>query len=167
MKILGIDPGTRIVGFGLIERVGNSRFAAVEYGNIKIDKNLRFSDKLKYIYNNVSELIKRTQPDITAVEEVFVSNNAKTTLRLGHARGVIILAAAQAGISVEEYAPREVKQAVVGFGNASKSQIQHMVIRILELTDTGLQEDTADSLAVALCCGLRGLRDVKIPEKKQ
>ncbi|MCD6116863.1 crossover junction endodeoxyribonuclease RuvC [bacterium] len=165
MKILGIDPGTRIVGYGLISPTGNF-FSVEEFGYFKIDKKLQFYEKLKLIFDDISDLIARTSPDVAAVEEAFVSQNAKTALRLGHARGVIMLAAANAGMVVAEYSPREIKQAVLGFGNASKQQIQKIVVQLLKISENEIQEDAADGLAVALCHGMRSEREKKYPEMK-
>jgi len=154
LQVLGIDPGTRSVGFGLIE-TEKGHCQALEYGNFCIDTKLSFPLKLKQIHMYFEGMLDRCQPDVVAVEEVFVSQNAKTTLRLGHARGVIILAAVEKDIPIAEYAPREIKKAIVGSGSASKSQIQWMTSQILKINKESLQEDAADGLAVALCHGLR------------
>ena len=154
MLVLGIDPGTRFIGHGLIcvER-GNCR--AVDYGFFRVNSKLAFPQRLKQIHEVVSDLLDKSKPDSMAVEEVYVSKNAKTTLRMGHARGVILLAAVERGIPVAEYAPREIKQAVLGRGGASKDQVQWMISQMLNIQTDGLQEDAADGLAVALCHGLR------------
>jgi crossover junction endodeoxyribonuclease RuvC len=152
--VLGIDPGTRYVGWGLIH-VSRGVFRAVDYGYFEVDKDTEFSDKLYRIYTFIFELLSQWCPDVVAVEEVYVSQNAKTTLRLGHTRGVILLAAVQRGIRIFEYAPREVKQAVFGCGSATKDQIQWMLVRLLALPKEKIQEDAADGLAVALCHSLR------------
>lgn len=154
MQVLGIDPGTQSVGFGLVEaKKGN--YQALEYGNFFIDKKLSFPQKLKQIHMYFEGMLERCRPDVVAVEEVFVSQNAKTTLKLGHARGVILLAAVEKNIPIVEYAPREIKKAIVGNGGASKSQIQWMTSQMLKINKDALQEDAADGLAVALCHGLR------------
>ncbi len=152
--ILGIDPGTTLIGYGLID-FENDKPRTVDCGVIRIHKKYAFQIQLQQIYQEITTLLEQTNPQVVAVEEVYVSQNAKTTLRLGHARGVILLAAVNLGISVTEFAPREVKQAVCGNGNASKQQIQWMVANLLHLDATGLSEDAADAMAVALCCGLR------------
>ncbi len=152
--VLGIDPGTRFVGYGVI-RVEGNRFEAVDYGHFRVDPKLTFPLRLKQIHEDVSELIDKVNPDEVAVEEVFVSQNAKTTLKLGHARGVILLAAVHRGLPIAEYAPREIKQAVSGRGGATKVQVQWMMTQMLGLPKETLQEDAADGLAVALCHGLR------------
>lgn len=152
--VLGIDPGTHFVGYGVV-RVEGGEGEAVDYGFFRVDGKLPFPQKLQQIHAVVSDLLDRVSPDAMAVEEVYVSRNAKATLRLGHARGVILLAAVERGIPVAEYAVREVKQAVVGKGGASKDQVQWMMQKILHLDDEKLTEDAADGLAVALCHGLR------------
>ena len=152
--ILGIDPGTRHVGYGVI-RMRNRDGDALDFGCFRIDITPPFSSRLKEIHESIRSLIQNVKPDLVAVEEVFVSQNAKTTLKLGHARGVILLAAVLEGVPVAEYAPREIKQAVVGNGNASKKQVQWMIRQLFHLGSKPLAEDAADALAVALCHGLR------------
>jgi len=152
--VLGIDPGTRHVGYGLI-RMRKRDGEALDFGCFDIDAALPFPGRLKQIHESIRSLIQKAQPDMVAVEEVFVSQNAKTTLKLGHARGVILLAAALEGVPVAEYAPREIKQAVIGKGNASKHQMQWMIRQTFHLDSNSLAEDAADALAVALCHGLR------------
>ena len=152
--VLGIDPGTRTIGWGLI-CVINKTCHAVDHGYFEVSKKLSFPEKLHRIHSFIVDLLNRLQPEVVAVEEVYVSQNAKTTLRLGHARGVILLAAVEYGVEIFEYAPREIKQAVFGNGSATKSQVQWMLFKLLELPEQGLQEDEADGLAVAVCHGLR------------
>lgn len=154
MLILGIDPGTQLIGYGLV-RIEQDRYKALNHGRIQIDKELLFPNRLNRIYHSVSVLLEDMKPDVMAVEEVYVTSNAKTTLRLGHARGVILLASVEKGIAVAEYAPREVKQAIVGNGAASKNQVQWMINQMLNLDQERITEDEADALAVALCHGLR------------
>ncbi|MBN2416498.1 crossover junction endodeoxyribonuclease RuvC [bacterium] len=154
MRVLGIDPGTRLVGYGLVSADGN-RYRAQEYGVVTVESGLPFPEKLLCIYNEISSLIERLHPDAAAVEETYVTQNAKTTLRLGHARGVILLALAGKGLPVGEYAPRSVKQAVSGRGNASKEQVQWMVTQILGLQGAVIAEDASDALAISLCHLLR------------
>jgi crossover junction endodeoxyribonuclease RuvC len=152
--ILGIDPGTALIGYGLLE-FENDKPKAVDCGVIRINKKHAFQIQLQKIYQEITNLLKKTNPQVVAIEEVYVSQNAKTTLRLGHARGVILLAVVNQGIPISEYAPREVKQAVCGNGNASKQQIQWMVASMLHLDRNVLSEDAADAIAAALCYGLR------------
>ena len=154
MRVLGIDPGLHIVGYGLVN-VEQGSYCAEDFGIMKTSPKTPFIQRLKEIHEFMSGLVERIRPDIMAVEEVYVSQNAKTSLRLGHTRGVIILAAIQRGIDVAEYAPREVKQAVLGQGAGSKEQIKWMMSQMLKLDIDDLCEDSADGLAVALCHGLR------------
>jgi crossover junction endodeoxyribonuclease RuvC len=159
LLVLGIDPGTLRIGYGLIKSE-TGRFHSVISGLIEIEKELLFPNRLNRIYHGVSDLLERNLPDVVAVEEVYVTSNAKTTLRLGHARGVILLAVVEKGIPLAEYAPRAVKQSVVGNGAAGKGQVEWMVRQILGLGSNILCEDESDALAVALCHGLRAGRSV-------
>jgi crossover junction endodeoxyribonuclease RuvC len=152
--VLGIDPGTRCIGWGLIHVIEKA-FRSVDHGFYQVNNKLSFPDKLHRIHTFISDLLNRLHPEVVAVEEVYVSQNAKTTLRLGHARGVILLAAVEHGVEIFEYAPREIKQAVFGRGSATKDQVQWMLFRLLDIPQQELQEDEADGLAVALCHGLR------------
>lgn len=152
VRILGVDPGLQITGYGIIESDGrSSRF--IDSGNIRASKtkaNIGMPKRLGLIFSKLSEVIKQYQPDELAIEEIFISRNASSALKLGHARGAAISAAVQCEIPVSEYSARSVKQAVVGNGAANKDQIQHMVLRLLALRGA-LQADEADALAVALC----------------
>ena len=148
MRILGIDPGSRFTGFGIIE-VNGDRAIAVSHGVIKAGTG-EFPERLGIIFTGIRDLIDEHQPAEVAVEAVFVSRNASTALKLGQARGAAICAAISLGLPVSEYAPRSVKQAIVGRGGADKVQVQHMVMVLLQLQEK-LQEDAADALAVALC----------------
>lgn len=154
MRVLGIDPGIQRMGYGLIE-AQNDRYMVVECGQIQIPPSSEFAIRLKTIHETVEQLIQRFRPEAVVIEETYVTNNAKTTLRLGHARGVILLAVVEHSIQVFEYAPREIKQAIVGNGSASKSQVQWMVSQILSIDPKSLTEDAADALAVALCHSFR------------
>jgi len=154
LRVLGIDPGTQTVGFGFIE-MRSGRCVHSEYGEIRMPKDQAFPQRLKRIHDSILELIDRMRPDAVSVEETYVTSNAKTTLRLGHARGVILLAAVQRGVTVAEYAPKEIKMAVLGRGGAGKSQIQWMVCQLLKLEPSGISEDAADALAAALCHAFR------------
>ncbi len=148
MRILGIDPGSRLTGFGIIE-VNGDQAIAVQHGVIKAGTG-EFPERLGIIFTGIRDLIDEHQPAEVAVEAVFVSRNASTALKLGQARGAAICAAISLGLPVSEYAPRSVKQAIVGRGGADKVQVQHMVMVLLQLQEK-LQEDAADALAVALC----------------
>lgn len=148
MRILGIDPGSRRTGFGIIEIQGD-RATAVHFGVIKAG-NGEFTERLGIIFNGIRELIAEYQPREAAVESVFMSHNAASALKLGQARGAAICAVIDAGLPAAEYSPRSVKQAIVGRGAADKQQVQHMVRVLLGLSESP-QEDAADALAVALC----------------
>lgn len=148
MRILGIDPGSRLTGYGIIDASGD-RTVAVKFGVIKAG-NGEFAGRLGIIFNELRELIAQYQPAEAAVESVFVSKNAASAIKLGQARGAAMCAAIAAGLTVAEYSPRSVKQAIVGRGAADKVQIQHMVRVLLGLFEPP-QEDAADALAVALC----------------
>lgn len=156
--ILGIDPGSRATGYGVISwKSKTARF--IEAGVIRPNPGLNFAKRLERIYSGLMEVIARNNPTVSAVEGVFQSVNARTALLLGHARGVGILAAVHGGLLVFEYSPMAVKQAVVGYGRAEKSQVQHMVQMLLKLSKRPAQ-DAADALAVAIChahsSGIRG-----------
>jgi len=148
MRILGIDPGSRFTGFGIIE-VSGDRTLAVKHGVIKAGSG-EFPERLGIIFSGISELIEEYQPEEFAIETVFMSHNASSALKLGQARGAAICAEVAAKLPVSEYAPRLIKQAIVGRGGADKVQVQHMVGILLQLKDK-LAEDAADALAVALC----------------
>ncbi len=148
MLILGIDPGSRITGYGLIN-VNGARNEYVASGCIRIQGDL-LAERLQQVYAGISEIITRYSPQEMAIEQVFMARNADSALKLGQARGVAIVAGANAGLPVAEYAARKVKQSVVGNGGADKSQVQVMVAHLLKLP--GLpQADAADALAIALC----------------
>jgi len=148
MRILGIDPGSRKTGFGIIDAEGD-RATVVHQGVIEAGGG-EFTERLGLIFNGIRELIGEFQPDEAAVETVFVSHNASSAIKLGQARGAAISAAIAGGVPVAEYSPRSVKQAIVGRGAADKVQVQHMVRVLLGLRETP-REDAADALAVALC----------------
>lgn len=146
---LGIDPGTAILGYGVI--VGESQPELVDVGVLETSPTTPMPQRLVALYDGLQALISQHQPDVMAVEQLFFSRNVTTAIAVGQARGVALLAAAQAGISVSEYSPSEVKHAVVGYGKADKRQIQEMVRLILNLRDLPQPDDAADALAVALC----------------
>ena len=156
-RILGIDPGSRLTGFGVLDFVGD-KATYVTSGSIA-SANGDFADRLKLIFLSVSEIVAEYRPGVVAIESVFVSKNAGSALKLGHARSAAICATFEYNVDVFEYAPREIKKAVVGTGSASKEQIQHMVVAMLNLQATPAP-DAADALATALCHGHRcGLAD--------
>tara|TARA_B100000989_G_scaffold297827_1_gene284853 strand:- start:4548 stop:5045 length:498 start_codon:yes stop_codon:yes gene_type:complete len=146
--ILGIDPGSRITGYGVIQLDGN-RHLYVTSGCIKVTGD-DLDQRLHQVFTGIAEVVHTYQPMEAAIEQVFMHQNPNSALKLGQARGAAIVAAANAGMSVAEYSARQVKQAVVGYGAAKKDQVQHMVKTLLNLSGTP-QVDAADALAVALC----------------
>ena len=148
-RILGIDPGSRATGYGVIEKRGNRLFY-VTCGVIRLGSKYSFTDRLKIIFDGLCEVIASQKPTVAAVEDVFVAANPRTALKLGHARGVAVLAALHNGLKVHDYTPRMVKQAVVGYGNADKYQVQQMVRVLLQLS-AAPSADASDALAVAMC----------------
>ena len=146
--VLGIDPGSRVTGYGLIDVQGN-RLCFVTCGCIRTGGG-PFPSRLKKIFDELSQLVERYQPSQVAIEEVFVGRNAASALKLGQARGAAMAACLRFRLEVSEYSARQVKQAVVGAGAAQKGQVQHMVKALLGISDT-LAEDAADALAVAIC----------------
>ena len=150
MRILGIDPGYGITGFGIVEaQRGACRL--LRCGAITTPPNTDFNWRLGEIYNNMTELMQLAQADAVAIEELFFGNNVTTGIKVAQARGVILLAVQQAGVPVYEYKPMQVKQAVVGYGNASKHQVMDMTKRILNLPAVPKPDDAADAVAIALC----------------
>jgi len=148
--ILGIDPGSKYCGYGIIE-VQKNRIIAAGCDVIKIKQNLSFPEKLIVVYTEIKQIIAKYKPDIAVVESIFYGKNIKSAFILGHVRGVILLALAEQNITVSEYSPREIKKSVVGNGNASKEQVQYMVRKILNLNLENQSEDAMDALAIALC----------------
>jgi crossover junction endodeoxyribonuclease RuvC len=149
MIALGFDPGTARLGYGVIASEPDPR--AIDYGIIATDPNLPMPQRLVEIHDAVTELIQVFRPDAVAVERLFFAQNVTTAMTVGQARGVVLLAAAQRGLPVAEYAPSEVKQAVVGYGKADKRQIQEMVRIMLGLESVPQPDDAADALAIAIC----------------
>lgn len=149
MIALGIDPGTARLGYGVVDSEPSPH--AIDYGVIVTDAHASMPTRLLLIHSAVSELIERVQPDAVAVELLFFSQNVTTAMTVGQARGIVLLAAAQRGIDVAEYAPSEIKQAVVGYGKAGKAQMQEMVRIVLGLDVIPKPDDAADALAVAIC----------------
>lgn len=150
MLTLGIDPGTAVTGFGVVARRGPGAFALVECGVIRTTASAPLPVRLREIHEEVAALIARHQPHCVAVEDVFYARNVRTTLVLGHARGVVLLAAEQAGITIAEYPPAEIKKAVAGTGGATKAQVQYMVAQLLRLRAAPQPADAADGVAAAL-----------------
>ena len=149
MRILGIDPGTQITGYGIIEKQGQN-LIHIDNGGIFTDPKDLFASKLGTIFTGILELIEKHSPDAISIENIFYSKNVKSTIKLGHARGAAMVAAVSKNLEVFEYTPLVVKQAVVGYGRASKEQIQKMVKQLLKLPETTYY-DASDALAVAIC----------------
>ncbi|HMA58872.1 MAG TPA: crossover junction endodeoxyribonuclease RuvC [Halanaerobiales bacterium] len=152
MIILGIDPGLATTGYGVIKKKGNS-FELIAYDTIKTSPDQTDVDRLSNLYEELLLLIDKYEPEHIAVEELFFNKNVKTAIRVGQARGVILLAGSQKGIEVAEYTPLQVKQAVVGYGRASKNQVQQMVKALLNLDNIPKPDDAADALAISICHG--------------
>jgi len=148
--VLGIDPGSIVTGFGLVEQdEGDMRLVA--WGSVRTSSKAPLAERLNRIHAETVRMIDAHRPDEVAVEDVFQAKNVRSALKLGHARGVTLLAAAQAALPIFEYAPREVKQSVVGTGSATKLQVASMVDRLLGLSGQKLLEDESDAVAVAIC----------------
>jgi crossover junction endodeoxyribonuclease RuvC len=150
VRIFGIDPGSERTGYGCVETDG-SRHHIVVWGAISTSAGASFPDKLLLIHRQLSALIHDCRPDCVAIENLFHAVNVRSALKLGHARGVAMLAAVEAGVPVREYTPAEIKRAVVGYGRAEKHQVQHMVKLMLGLPAVPSPHDAADALAVAIC----------------
>ncbi len=149
MRILGIDPGSRVTGYGLIEKQG-TRLRHMDNGAINTCSSAPLPDRLQVIYQELVRVIVAYAPDAMAIEQIFMAKNAQSALKLGHARGAAMLAGVNAGLTVAEYSAIDVKKAVVGYGRADKSQVQQMVRMLLGLPEVA-QEDASDALAVAIC----------------
>jgi crossover junction endodeoxyribonuclease RuvC len=150
MRILGIDPGYAIVGWGVVDHRQN-KFRTVDYGAITTNTGVEFTRRLEEIYNDMTTLFARYQPDVMAIEKLFFNTNTTTAIMVAEARGCILLAARQAGVKVYEYTPLQVKQSVTGYGRAEKKQIQEMTRLLLGLQKIPKPDDTADALALAVC----------------
>lgn len=150
MRILGIDPGYALMGYGVIEKKGN-RFSVCDYGSISTEAGAPMPQRLKFLYSSLMDVIAEWQPEEAAIEELFYNTNAKTVINVGQARGVAVLACVNSGIEIAEYTPLQIKQALVGYGRAEKNQVQQMVKVLLHLAKVPKPDDTADALAVAVC----------------
>ena len=150
MRVFGIDPGSDCTGYGCVDAEG-ARHRMVLSGAIRTPATGSFPDKLLAIHRGLAALLAECRPDCVAIENLFYATNARSALRLGHARGVAMLAAVEAGVDIAEYTPAEVKRAVVGYGRAEKPQVQQMVKLLLGLTTLPTPHDAADALAVAIC----------------
>lgn len=169
MRVLGIDPGSRITGYGLVDQTGN-KLVHVDNGAIFTDSADDFPGRLKRIFDGLSEVIAQYKPDEVAIENIFFSTNVQSALKLGQARGAAIVAAVHANLPVAEYSALQVKQAVVGQGRAEKSQVQKMLKALLGLPEIA-QADASDALAVAVCHinshGLKLKTGVSVTAKRQ
>ncbi len=150
VRVMGIDPGSSTTGYGVIESDGR-RYELVECAGISTSAKSSFSERLLFISNKLQEVIERLTPQACAVEETFYAVNVKSALKLGHVRGVVLLAAARAGVEVFEYSPLEIKSALVGYGRAEKEQVQEMVRVLLKMKTPPQPLDASDALAVAIC----------------
>ena len=152
MRVLGIDPGSECTGWGVVEGDANGqRYSLVEFGAVRLKSSATFSSRLLKISQALNEVIARLSPDACAIEEAFLANNPKVTLKLGQVRGVALLAAECAALEIGEYSPRSIKLTVAGYGNAEKRQVQEMVRILLSLKSVPEPHDAADALAVAIC----------------
>ena len=149
MRVLGIDPGYAIVGWGVVEYIGN-RFAPIGYGAVITEKDTPFEQRLVEIYESVFDICKRYQPEALSIEKLYYQHNQTTVIGVAEARGVILLAAAQCGVPIYEYTPMQVKQAITGYGKAVKKQVQEMTRVLLHLPAVPKPDDTADALAMAI-----------------
>lgn len=150
MRIIGIDPGYAIVGFGIIE-YEKSRFTTINYGAITTPAGIDFNRRLEIIYADTCQVLDSCKPESLAIEKLYFQNNQKTAIDVAEARGVILLAAAQRHIEIHEYTPLEVKKSITGYGKAVKKQVQEMTRRVLHLNEIPKPDDTADALAIAVC----------------
>ncbi len=150
MTVIGIDPGYAIVGYGVL-RYENNRFTPLDYGAITTTAGMDFNDRLLFIYNEMTLLLRKHAPEAMAIEKLFFNTNQKTAIDVAQARGVILLAARQNNVEINEYTPLQVKQSVVGYGRAEKKQVQEMTRIILGFPKVIKPDDTADALAMAIC----------------
>ncbi|MCX7919729.1 MAG: crossover junction endodeoxyribonuclease RuvC [bacterium] len=151
MRILGIDPGLATLGFGVIDLQKNNQLQLVEFGCIRTTTQLSLPQRIEQIYRELTDILGKYSPEVVVVEELFFSKNVKTAVQIGEVRGVVLLTAVQHNLEVREYTPLQVKLAVVGYGRASKDQIQKMVKVLLRLPQIPKPDDAADALAVAIC----------------
>jgi crossover junction endodeoxyribonuclease RuvC len=151
VRVLGIDCGTEFTGYGIVDQPTDRDLAYVTCGTIKLSPKKPMADRLSQVHDTLRAVIAEFQPDMVAIEEVFYAVNAKSALKLGQVRGVAMFTAAACGLKVAEYAPLSIKSAVVGYGRAEKSQVQHMVTTLLRLSAPPESPDAADALAIAIC----------------
>lgn len=151
MAVIGIDPGTALTGYGIIEELPDQSLQVIDFGVIRTDSTDKPEIRLRKIFSQLNEILSLYELETGAVEKLFFQRNTRTAMSVGQARGVAILSLAEAGLSVSEYSPVEIKQAVVGYGKASKNQVQQMVKTLLNLQEIPKPDDAADALAVAIC----------------
>jgi len=154
MRVLGIDCGTEFTGYGVVETEETSHMLTLKYlcaGAVKLNKKDHTPVRLAQVYGELTALMQLWQPEVVAIEDVFFAANAKSVFKLGHVRGVAMLAAANCGLPVAEYAPLTIKSSVVGYGLAAKEQVQYMVVKLLKLEVAPQSPDAADALAIAIC----------------
>lgn len=175
MRILGIDPGYAIVGWGVLD-YNAGRFTVVEYGAITTEAGTPMPQRLREVFQGLEYIIEKHQPAVMAIEQLFFTTNQKTAIAVAQARGVTLLAAEQGHLGIYEYTPLQVKQSVVGYGKAEKSQVMEMTRRILNLQSLPKPDDTADALAIAICHahssgsligGMNALEKALLKEKKE
>ena len=165
MRIIGIDPGYAIVGVGVVDYVKN-KFYPVKFGAVDTPAGTPFEERLRIIYDTVKEVIAETKPECMSIERLYFNSNQKTAIDVAEARGVILLAAIQAGIPIFEYTPLQIKQSLVGYGRAEKHQVQIMVRDTLRLESVPKPDDTADALAIAICHAQYGGTALKLSLRK-
>lgn len=150
MKVLGIDPGSETLGWGVVEGE-NLKYRLVDFGTVKSDRKDKFSKRLLKIFDGVADIIWKFQPEVLSIEEAFYAVNVNVAMKLGQVRGIVMLAGEKAGLEIAEYSPRLIKQTVVGYGNAEKHQVQEMVRLLLKMKAAPQPHDAADALAIAIC----------------
>lgn len=150
MRVLGIDPGSETLGWGVVEGIG-SKYSPVDFGTVRSSPRIAFSKRILKAYDGVAEVIDKFEPDAMSIEEAFYAVNAGVAIKLGQIRGAMLLLAEQKGLEIAEYSPRLIKQTVVGYGNAEKHQVQEMVRLLLKMKTVPEPHDAADALAIAIC----------------
>lgn len=150
MLVLGIDPGTAITGYGLVKEHANGVLEAIAYGVVRTPARTPMPERLKMLYDAITDLIAEHKPDAAAVETLFFGRNVTTAITVAQGRGVVLLALAEAGLPIREYKPAEIKQAIAGYGNADKEQVQEMIRQLLALDEIPKPDDAADGLGVAI-----------------
>jgi len=150
MRVLGIDPGSETLGWGVVEGTG-LKYSLVDFGTVRSDTKAAFSGRLLNIYNGVAEIVDRFAPDVVSIEDTFYAINVGVAMKLGQVRGAVLLLAEQRALEIAEYAPRLIKQTVVGYGNAEKNQVGEMVRILLRMKAVPTPHDAADALAIAVC----------------